>query len=92
MPAPMPPRREPSTQHEHLPESVTPADARRDATAELGAEGGSYGELTQSVRSEREWDPAAERQATWRLAPAAFIVLLIAIAVILAVMFWAVAA
>jgi hypothetical protein len=42
--------------------------------------------------TEREWDPAAERQAMWRLAPAALVVLLIVIAVILAVTFWAVGA
>jgi hypothetical protein len=82
----------PSTQHGQKPESVTPL-ARPDATAELGAEGGSYGEFTQSERAHREWGGGAEdRQATWRLAPAAFLVLFLVIAMIAALMFWALAA
>jgi hypothetical protein len=79
----------PSAQQGQKPEAVTPL-ARADETAELGAEGGSYGELTQGERAHREWGGgAAERQATWRLAPAALLALVLAIAVILAMMFWA---
>jgi hypothetical protein len=79
----------PSAQQGQKPEPVTPR-ARADATAELGAEGGSYGELTQSERAHREWSGgAAERQATWRLAPATLLALFLVIAVIMAMMFWA---
>jgi hypothetical protein len=80
-----------SVQQEQVPDPVTPF-ARRDSTAELGGEGGSYGDLTQSDRSRREWAAATEGQSTWRFAPAALIALLIVVAVILAVTFWAIGA
>jgi hypothetical protein len=82
----------PSAQQGQKPEPVTPL-ARADATAELGAEGGSYGEFTQSERAHREWGGgAADRQATWRLAPAALLALFLVIAVLVAMVFWAVGA
>jgi hypothetical protein len=82
----------PSAQQGQKPEQVTPR-ARADATAELGAEGGSYGDYTQSDRAHREWGGgAAERHATWRLAPAACLALLLVIAAIVATVFWAMGA
>jgi len=86
------PHRVPSTQQGETPEPATPLP-RQDATGELGAEGGSYGDYTQSERAEREWGGgAAERQATWRLAPVAFLVLLLVIAALVAAVFWAIGA
>jgi hypothetical protein len=80
-----------STQHEQRPEPVTPR-ARNDATAELGAEGGSYGDLTQEERAkDQSASIGAHGQSGGR-------VLLLAIAVaiflagILAAMFYAVGA
>jgi hypothetical protein len=80
----------PSTQRGQTPEPVTPR-ARADATAELGGEGGSYGDLTQSERTRRESDAAGRGQATSRIVVTALAVLIV-IAAIVAMTFWAVGA
>jgi hypothetical protein len=91
---PTPSRRTPSTQQSEVPEPVA-SDARPDATAELGSEGGSYGDQTQHTRSRREWGGTADSPSTGWLARAAVAALFIVIAAglaaaVLAVMFWGV--
>jgi hypothetical protein len=56
------------------------------------AEGGSYDDLTQSIRARREREAAAEEEVTRRLAPAVLVTLLFLAAVILTLTFWALAA
>lgn len=79
----------PSAQRGQRPEQVTPR-ARADASAELGAEGGSYGDLTQNERAERLSDRTASgRQFSWGTVLAGSAAVLLVIAAILAVIFWA---
>jgi hypothetical protein len=58
-------------------------------TAELGSEGGSYGDLSQSVRShEHAADVASERHGIWRLALVALLALAILGVLLVALTFW----
>ena len=85
-------RRVRSTQAEQIPEPVSPR-VQPDATAELGGEGGSYGELTQSERSRQEWRGVApEPQAAPKVTLATLFAILLVIAALVAVTFWAVGA
>jgi hypothetical protein len=60
-----------------------------ETTAELGSEGGSCGEPTQSVRSrEQAGDAASERQGIWRLAFSALLALAILGVLVVALIFW----
>jgi hypothetical protein len=60
-----------------------------ETTAELGSEGGSYGELTQSVRSrEHAGDAVSERHGIWRLAFSALLALAILGVLVVALTFW----
>jgi hypothetical protein len=71
------------TRTERVSEPVTPD--LTDSTAELGAEGGSYGDLTQSVRSHRE---SAGGSQTWRFVGTVLLALLIVAALLGALVFW----
>jgi hypothetical protein len=81
-----------STQQDQIPDAVEP-ERHHGATAELGSEGGSYGDLTQSVRTREEsGGVAAERHGTWRLVPLVLLVLLVLITlglVLVTVTVWA---
>jgi hypothetical protein len=78
-----------STQQGQIPDAVEP-ERHRGATAELGSEGGSYGDLTQSGRTREEsGGVAAERHGTWRLVPLVLLVLITLGLVLVAVTFWA---
>jgi hypothetical protein len=78
-----------STQQGRLPDAVE-TERHSDVTAELGSEGGSYGDLTQSVRTREEsGGVAAERHGTWRLVPFVLLVLMTLGLVLVAITFWA---
>jgi hypothetical protein len=78
-----------STQQDEIPEVVKP-EPHGSATAEIGSEGGSYGDLTQSTRTREEsGGVAADRHGTWRLVPLVLLVLVTLAAVLVAMTFWA---
>jgi hypothetical protein len=75
-------------QRDQIPEHVG-LHAEGETTEELGSEGGSYGELTQSVRSrELAGDVASERHGIWRLAIHALLALAILGVLLVALTFW----
>jgi hypothetical protein len=77
-----------SAPRDQIPERVGP-NAGGETTAELGSEGGSYGDLTQSVRSrEHAGDAASERHGIWRLALVALLALAILGVLLVAMIFW----
>jgi hypothetical protein len=77
-----------SVEREQIPEPVGPL-AGGETTAELGSEGGSYGDLTQAVRSrEHAGDVASERHAIWRLALVALLAIGILGVLLVALTFW----
>jgi hypothetical protein len=77
-----------SIQRESIPEPVGPL-VGGETTAELGSEGGSYGDLTQSVRSrEHAGDAASERHGIWRLALVGLLALAILGLLLVAMIFW----
>lgn len=82
------PRAARSSQQGQIPDAVEP-ERHSDATAELGSEGGSYGDLTQSVRSREEsGGVAAERQGTWRLVPLVLLMLVTLGLVLIGTLYW----
>ena len=85
------PRRVASTQREQRPEPVAPR-ARADATAELGAEGGSYGELTQHDRAKDQSAAVGGRGQPGRRVLLIGVAAALLILAILAMVFWAGAA
>jgi hypothetical protein len=77
-----------STQQGQIPDAVEP-ERHNGATAELGSEGGSYGDLTQSVRMRNEsGGVAAQTHGIRRLVPLVLVVLITVGLVLVAITFW----